>query len=73
MDEVIALHAAVTKLAGEAIDLVCERAPSAPGAAISLAVAVGRLCAELDLDPDQMKDCIDIAYKASRASKTKAA
>lgn len=69
MEEVIALHAAATKLASEAIDLVRERAPSGPGAAVSLAVALGRLCAQLDLDPDQMKDCIDIAYKASRETK----
>lgn len=66
MEEVKALHAATDELAGEAMDLVRERALSAPLGAVSLAVALGRLCAVLELDPQQMKDCIDIAYKASR-------
>lgn len=69
MEEVRALHAAATKLATEAMDLVQQRASSAPHAAVSLAVALGKLCSELDLDPDQMKDCIDIAYQASKETR----
>ena len=70
MEEVIALHAATDELASEAIALVQERAHSAPLGAVSLAVALGKLCEELDLDPQQMKDCIDIAYKASRETRS---
>ena len=71
-----ALHASLDfmhVLAGEAVKLVRTRAKTAASGCYSLAMALGQLCAQLELDPDHMKDCIDIAYKEERKRSAKKA
>ena len=66
MAEVNAVRASVTNIGDEVISLVRDRASTDAIGANSLALALGRLCALLDLDPQLMKDCIDRAYSEQR-------
>lgn len=57
-------------LANEALELVRTRARTASGGAFSLAMALGRLCAQLDLDPEYVKELLSHAYREARKEKT---
>jgi hypothetical protein len=73
MAEISAVRAQVHNIGDECVDLVRERAASSAAGAASLAMALGKLCAQLDLDPRQMKDCIDLAYREAQARAAKEA
>jgi hypothetical protein len=53
-------------LADEITKLVNTRARTASSGVYSLAMALGRLCAQLDVDPEYVKECLSHAYKEAR-------
>ena len=73
MEEMSAVHAAMNNLAIEALSLVRTSSSTAMSGAYSLAIALGRLCAQLELDPKHLKECIDLAHREEATRKKEVA